>query len=315
MDDTDQLLRVTTPFVRPQPDTLEPLAYESLDDRTPTTAPGETPGTPRRRLARGTMSPPIDTLRLPAPALPVRTIDPPARWGYRVQVDLATTVIELTSMSGEVTAAADTTQRLPRALPGRWLVAAAAAIAALALVGAVAVIAGQDDARGSSPTTAAVPALVVTPLPSAGDEAAGDEAVAAPRDAAILDTAAVDEAILDTAAVDEAILELEPAPAPPASTSPAPASPAPAPRPAPAVAAAPAHGTLMIGSKPPCRIYIDGQDTGLVTPHRDLRVPAGRRTISLVNDEHGIHHTTTVVVPGGRSVKVIRDLLAPDPAR
>ena len=305
MDDTDQLLRVTTPFVRPQPDTLEPLAYESLDDRTPTTAPGETPGTPRRRLARGTMSPPIDTLRLPAPALPVRTIDPPARWGYRVQVDLATTVIELTSMSGEVTAAADTTQRLPRALPVRWLVAAAAAIAALALVGAVAVIAGQGDARGSSPTTAPAPALVVTPLPSAGDEAAGDEAVAVPRGAAIL----------DPAAVDEAIIELEPAPAPPASTSPAPATPALAPRPAPAVVAAPAHGTLMIGSKPPCRIYIDGQDTGLVTPHRDLRVPAGRRTISLVNDEHGIHHTTTVVVPGGRSVKVIRDLLAPDPAR
>jgi hypothetical protein len=58
MDDTDQMMRVTTPFVRPTIDGLEPIESLGQLDRTPTTAPGNTPGTPRRRLARGTLAPP-----------------------------------------------------------------------------------------------------------------------------------------------------------------------------------------------------------------------------------------------------------------
>lgn len=67
-------------------------------------------------------------------------------------------------------------------------------------------------------------------------------------------------------------------------------------------------GVLMISSKPPCRIFIDGKDTGLVTPQRRVEVPAGRRTITLVNAELGIKHSSDVVVSAGRRAKFVRDL-------
>jgi hypothetical protein len=65
----------------------------------------------------------------------------------------------------------------------------------------------------------------------------------------------------------------------------------------------------MIGSKPPCRILIDGKDTGLTTPNRAVRVPAGRHTITLVNEEHDIRHSEQLTIVGGRKAKMIRNLL------
>jgi hypothetical protein len=69
------------------------------------------------------------------------------------------------------------------------------------------------------------------------------------------------------------------------------------------------HATLMIGSKPPCRILIDGKDTGLTTPNRAVRVPAGRHTITLVNEEHDIRYSEQLTITGGRKAKMIRNLL------
>ena len=66
-------------------------------------------------------------------------------------------------------------------------------------------------------------------------------------------------------------------------------------------------GTLSIGAKPSCRIYIDGKDTGLFTPQRDLELKAGQRRIMLVNPEYDIRKRFTVTIAPGASEKVIKD--------
>jgi hypothetical protein len=67
-------------------------------------------------------------------------------------------------------------------------------------------------------------------------------------------------------------------------------------------------GTLMLGSKPPCQIFIDGKDTGKKTPQRDLTLPAGRHKITLINNEHGIKESFSVTIKPGQTVKEIKDL-------
>jgi serine/threonine protein kinase len=67
------------------------------------------------------------------------------------------------------------------------------------------------------------------------------------------------------------------------------------------------QGTLMLGAKPQCKIYIDGKDTGMVTPQRAIEVKAGTRKITLVNNEFGIRETFSVEVKAGATEKVIKD--------
>jgi hypothetical protein len=66
----------------------------------------------------------------------------------------------------------------------------------------------------------------------------------------------------------------------------------------------------MLGAKPPCQILIDGKDTGLVTPQRNISLPAGRHRIVLVNSEHGIRESFIVTIKAGETVKEIKDLSA-----
>ncbi len=66
-------------------------------------------------------------------------------------------------------------------------------------------------------------------------------------------------------------------------------------------------GTLMLGAKPQCKIYIDGKDTGLVTPQRSLDVKVGVRRITLVNNEFNIKETFSIEVKPGQTEKVIKD--------
>jgi serine/threonine protein kinase len=66
-------------------------------------------------------------------------------------------------------------------------------------------------------------------------------------------------------------------------------------------------GRLMLGSKPPCKIFIDGQDTGLTTPQRDLEVPAGTHKITFVNNEFRIKVSESITVNPGEEVRVIKD--------
>lgn len=105
------------------------------------------------------------------------------------------------------------------------------------------------------------------------------------------------------------------APKPAAAPAPAPAAAAEAPRAEKAVAetkpAAPAgEGTLMIASKPPCEIVIDGKPTGLVTPQRAIALPAGGHRITLVNAAENINKTIAVQITAGTPTKVIQDLMA-----
>jgi serine/threonine protein kinase len=67
-------------------------------------------------------------------------------------------------------------------------------------------------------------------------------------------------------------------------------------------------GVLMLGSKPPCRIYIDGQDTAKTTPQRSITLSAGRHTIKLVNRDFGIEETFPVTIEPGETTRVIKDM-------
>jgi PEGA domain len=67
-------------------------------------------------------------------------------------------------------------------------------------------------------------------------------------------------------------------------------------------------GTLMIGSKPPCDIYIDGKSTGLKTPQRAIELSAGSHMVTLVNHEHDIKKSFKVKINSGKSTRAIHDL-------
>jgi hypothetical protein len=67
-------------------------------------------------------------------------------------------------------------------------------------------------------------------------------------------------------------------------------------------------GILMIASKPPCHIIIDGEETGLTTPQPMIRLKTGRHQVTLVNREYDIRATMPVVIEAGKSVRVVKDL-------
>ena len=69
------------------------------------------------------------------------------------------------------------------------------------------------------------------------------------------------------------------------------------------------EGTLMISSKPPCEIVIDGRATGLTTPQRAISLSAGSHRITLRNGEKSIRKTLTVQIAANATEKVIEDLM------
>jgi hypothetical protein len=73
------------------------------------------------------------------------------------------------------------------------------------------------------------------------------------------------------------------------------------------VAKAGGVGTLLLGSKPPCQVYIDGKDVGMSTPHKFDGLAAGRHKITLVNNEFGIKETFSVDVKADSVEKQIKD--------
>jgi serine/threonine protein kinase len=68
-------------------------------------------------------------------------------------------------------------------------------------------------------------------------------------------------------------------------------------------------GVLMITSKPPCNIYVDSKDTGLKTPQREMKLPAGKRKITLVNNEFSIKETFWVEIKVGETAKASKDFM------
>jgi hypothetical protein len=69
------------------------------------------------------------------------------------------------------------------------------------------------------------------------------------------------------------------------------------------------NGTLMVSSKPPCNIWIDGNDTGLVTPQRSISLGAGTHKVTFVNAAHNITKTVAVKISADQSTKLIQDLM------
>jgi hypothetical protein len=68
---------------------------------------------------------------------------------------------------------------------------------------------------------------------------------------------------------------------------------------APTKAAAPdvgGTGMLMVSSKPPCEIIVDGKPTGLSTPQRAMPLSPGAHKITLVNAQENIKKTVSVAI-------------------
>ncbi len=66
-------------------------------------------------------------------------------------------------------------------------------------------------------------------------------------------------------------------------------------------------GTLALAAKPPCKIFINGRDTGKRTPQRKIELPAGTHRITLVNNEHGIKDTFSVKIKAGAATRSIKN--------
>jgi hypothetical protein len=74
-------------------------------------------------------------------------------------------------------------------------------------------------------------------------------------------------------------------------------------------AVATGEGVLMISSKPPCEIFVDGKATGLMTPQRAMKLPAGKHKITLVSPDKTHKKTIAVEITPDKPTKVIQDLL------
>jgi hypothetical protein len=68
-------------------------------------------------------------------------------------------------------------------------------------------------------------------------------------------------------------------------------------------------GVLMISTKPPCQIFIDGKPTGLVTPQRSISLAAGTHSITLINAQSKVKKTVAVEITASKSTKLIQDLM------
>jgi hypothetical protein len=68
-----------------------------------------------------------------------------------------------------------------------------------------------------------------------------------------------------------------------------------------------AKGTLMVSSKPPTEIVVDGVATVLMTPQRALELTPGKHKITLFNLTHGIDETIEVSIEAKKTTKLIRD--------
>jgi serine/threonine-protein kinase len=71
-------------------------------------------------------------------------------------------------------------------------------------------------------------------------------------------------------------------------------------------------GYLRINSKPWTRIYIDGRDTGLTTPQTKISLPAGRHSVTLVNNPFNIKHSFSITIQAGETATKVLDLRNPE---
>jgi serine/threonine protein kinase len=75
----------------------------------------------------------------------------------------------------------------------------------------------------------------------------------------------------------------------------------------PAEPRAKGQGVLVLGSKPPCDIAIDGSPTGLTTPQKEIKLSAGKHRVTLTNSEFNISETFSVDIKPDQPEKLIKD--------
>jgi hypothetical protein len=80
-----------------------------------------------------------------------------------------------------------------------------------------------------------------------------------------------------------------------------------APHPVAAAAPVAGRGVLMISSKPPCEIVVDGKSTHLMTPQRSLPLAPGHHQVALLNPQQKIKRTLDVQIDANHPTKVIQD--------
>ena len=68
-------------------------------------------------------------------------------------------------------------------------------------------------------------------------------------------------------------------------------------------------GTLMVSSKPPCELIIDGKTTGLTTPQRSIALPVGAHKVTFVNATQNIKKTVAVSISADHPTKLIQNLM------
>ena len=78
-------------------------------------------------------------------------------------------------------------------------------------------------------------------------------------------------------------------------------------RPAGGTPAVKGDGVLSLGAKPPCEIFVDGRNTGLRTPQREIKLSAGKHKITLLNNEFGIKESFSVEIKAGETAKMVKD--------
>ena len=117
----------------------------------------------------------------------------------------------------------------------------------------------------------------------------------------------VDPHTMKHVTVELAVVEPDPEPAPAAAPAPAPVHAARAA--APAKRAAGGSGTLMISTKPPCDIAIDGASTGLTAPQRSIKVAAGHHQLTLTNKAEHVKKTVAVEITANHATRVIKDFM------
>ncbi|MDX2089937.1 MAG: hypothetical protein SFX73_18925, partial [Kofleriaceae bacterium] len=69
-------------------------------------------------------------------------------------------------------------------------------------------------------------------------------------------------------------------------------------------------GILMVSSKPPCEIFVDGKATGFMTPQRSISLASGSHTITLVSADKKHKKTVAVDIVANKSTKLIQNLMA-----
>ena len=66
-------------------------------------------------------------------------------------------------------------------------------------------------------------------------------------------------------------------------------------------------GTLVVSSKPPTSIVVDGKPTGLTTPQKSLSLSVGHHEITLTNAGEGISLTTEVEITADHATRLVQD--------